>query len=534
MSLIISTSKNEKSFESKDIINIGSSPDCDVVLDLQDFSFLLTLSFDNVSGKWNLVNNFKNDKILFKGKPVSQKIVIEKACKLMIEGTDEYIGIKVLEQASNTKTLKKIADEDFTEEDIKGLYGSEVNTAARIKIEKQKAEIETLRAAIIKEISVPINEMKKRGFLNSVSAVFLNIALFFGSLVSAFGLSNYLMGLPIEDAVSFLRLPTNIKMLFLFTFVVFGIALLLKQGVFLVFQNRENPDVKLAKNFMIVVSSLFLSAIYAVNVIYYMNPDKNVIFGILISLFFVGVTAILAISCGYFKFVGITLYNALNKIEYREDFEEVLNRYRNWVDMYINNLSNVRLQKIKDKLFTLQIKAGFETLIGFLTAPFLAYGVSNTLAMCFPEAAGWVRVSGLRFSPVFLVLATFLIIFAFFTFVNAFLNTRKIQGANILKQDGFTDYLLHCTDFVGLEGIRKFEFEKTRSLVIAISIIFIEFTMNISYFMTEIGGDLNGLFLSFVAALVPTALLIAETYVLSSTKYEICASEELIAKVDRN
>jgi len=51
--------------------------------------------------------------------------------------------------------------------------------------------------------------------------------------------------------------------------------------------------------------------------------------------------------------------------------------------------------------------------------------------------------------------------------------------------------------------------------------------------MGEIGGNLSGLFLSCVAALVPTALLIAETVMLSGTKFEISAIEELFAKIDR-
>ena len=39
--------------------------------------------------------------------------------------------------------------------------------------------------------------------------------------------------------------------------------------------------------------------------------------------------------------------------------------------------------------------------------------------------------------------------------------------------------------------------------------------------------------LSSVAALVPTALLLAETYMLSQTKFEIYTCDELIAKLDR-
>ena len=126
-----------------------------------------------------------------------------------------------------------------------------------------------------------------------------------------------------------------------------------------------------------------------------------------------------------------------------------------------------------------------------------------------------------------------LIIFAFFAFVNSFLCTRKIQGSDVIKNDGFRNYLAHGVDIFGLQNVKKLNFEKTRSLIIGISIIFIEFSMNTSYFMTEIGGDLQGILLSIIAALVPTALLIAETYMLSNTKYEAWVCDELISKIDK-
>ena len=83
-------------------------------------------------------------------------------------------------------------------------------------------------------------------------------------------------------------------------------------------------------------------------------------------------------------------------------------------------------------------------------------------------------------------------------------------------------------------GTRKINSDKIRALAIACSIIFIEFAMNVSYFMTEIGGDLQGIFLSLIAALVPTALLIAETLMLSQTRFEIFACDELISKIDKD
>ena len=243
--------------------------------------------------------------------------------------------------------------------------------------------------------------------------------------------------------------------------------------------------------------------------------------------------ATIAFACGYFKYSSQRLSMELDKYEYREDFEIILNEYQNWIDMFINSLSQIKINYIKDKIFTLQLKAIGETALGILTAPFLAYGVSNTLAMCFPEAAGWVRISGLRFSPIFLVLATMLIIFAFFTIANGFLNIRKISGSDIIKLDGFRNYLSHGVDIFGLQNVRSMEKERLRLFIIGISIIFIEFTMNTSFFMTEIGADLSGLLLSFVAASVPTALLIAETYILSRTNYELFVCDSLISKVDR-
>ena len=126
-----------------------------------------------------------------------------------------------------------------------------------------------------------------------------------------------------------------------------------------------------------------------------------------------------------------------------------------------------------------------------------------------------------------------LIIFAFFTITNGFVNIRKVGGSDVIKLDGFRNYLSHGVDIFGLQNAKSLEKERVRFFVIGISIIFIEFTMNTSFFMTEIGADLGGIFLSLVAATVPTALLIAETYILSRTNYELFVCDSLISKLDR-
>lgn len=526
MGFSISSLNNEKTFNDKQLINIGSKPEFDYQLNL-GFDFMLTVQYMN--NKCIVLNQFNNPKFTFKGQTF-EKIEVDNVCKIKIEGTDEFITIKV--QPAEVHTMTSIANEDLTEEDIKGLYGT--NAGTRIKLEKRKSDIEAARVGIIKQVSYQINDLKKKISMNSKSGIVMHIALLLASLVTAFGISNYLTGLPLKDAGSVIQMPTNLKLIFIYALIVYGIALTLKQGVFINLQKKSGVKV-LTQNIDIMllsISAIFFTAVYIINVLYYISPGTFPVFAILISLFFVGTTGFLAIGCGYLKNNNVIYSKDLDKIEYREDFERVVKDYQQWIEMFVNNLSQNKIKSIKDKIFNLQIKSVGETVLGILTAPFLAYGVSNTLAMCFPEAAGWVRISGLRFSPVFLVLATFLIIFAFFMFVNGFWTNRKMLASNVLKQDGFSNYLQHGVEIYGIEGIRRLNSEMRRSFIIGVCIIFIEFSMNVSYFSQEIGGDLSGLLLSLVAALVPTALLIAETYMLSQTKFEIYACEELVAKLD--
>ncbi len=522
MALTIHSLKQEKTFDNKDFITIGSNPQCDFHIDLGE-DCMLTVHFDKTGTKCVVTNNFPNNKILFKGQPIKERIVFDNVCKLLVADSDEFISMKLSPDKRPAATTQQQAQPQV----------KTIENPVLTKLERNKSELEKYRIAITKQIAFSISDIKKRLSVSTKTGIFLNIALFVSSVVTAFGITNYLMGLPIEMSANFTNMPTNIKVLFLFSIVVYGVSLILKQGVYLALQNIERRESKFAQNIMLTLSGIFMTAFYAVNMIYYMNPDHRFVFAALISLFFIGLNITIAIGSGYFKFNNRTLSMELDKFEFREDFERVLNEYQNWISRYVNSLGDTKLNYIKDKMFMLQLKGLGETIVGILTAPFLAYGVSNTLAICFPEAAGWVRISGLRFSPVFLVLATMLIIFAFFSFVNSFLCGRKISGSDVIKLDGFRDYLSHGTDIYGLENTRKINLEKNRSLIIGIAIIFIEFSMNVSYFMTEIGSDMQGMLLSLVSALVPTALLIAETYMLGKTKYDIEVSDSLLAKLDK-
>lgn len=532
MSVTITSKTQEKTFREKDFIIIGSNSDCDFQINTE-FDFILTVQYDNQQEKCTVTNNFENSNILFKGEPFKGRLVLTKFCKLQISGSDEFISIKI----TSDETDGNMAQKDLTQKEIKEIYGNDVNSDVKLKLEKRKSDLEKERISVAKQIAFAITDLKKRLSLNFKASILLNIALILSTIVMTFGITNYLMGLPISDTVAFMNMPVNIKMLALFSVLTYAVSLSLKQGIFLYLQNRDlakpSQGAKFAQNFLIILSTMFMLGFYAVNMIYYMNPNGRFFYGAFVAMFFVLLNITIAFACGYFKYSGHKLSMELYKYEYREDFEIILNKYQSWIEMFINSIGQVKLNYIKDKIFTLQLKGIGETILGILTAPFLAYGVSNTLAMCFPEAAGWVRISGMRFSPVFLILATMLIIFAFFTITNGFVNIRKVSGSDVIKLDGFRNYFSHGVDIFGLQNARALEIEKVRFFVIGLSIIFIEFTMNTSFFMTEIGADLSGIFLSLVAATVPTALLIAETYILSRTSYELFICDSLISKLDR-
>ena len=212
MYLIITTSKEEKKFTNRDFITIGGNEQFDFPLDL-GFEYMLTVEYDAVSGKFTVLNNFNTGQILFKGKPLSGKLTFDKLCKLLIKDSSEFISIKL----SAEKELENTAH----------VQTSPVKT----KLENQKTAIEKERVAIIKQIAFAINDITKRLSSNFKSSVIINTALFISSIITAFGITNYLMGLPVTESGNFLHMPTNIKVLGLFSVVVYGIALTLKQGI---------------------------------------------------------------------------------------------------------------------------------------------------------------------------------------------------------------------------------------------------------------------------------------------------------------
>ena len=554
MKVTIASKNNEKSFDNVSVINIGSAPNCHFKVNV-GFDLLLSLQ-QGEDGKWKVVNNLKSDKILFRGQPIGSVLAIGSLCKLMFADTDEFVSIKItsagtnpkvvpgslelankknaerIKRVENRRTLQSIADEDLNEEDIESLYGTGTGVQAKLKIDRKKADIERRRALVTKEVAYKANYLRAKVSQNELLLKILNGFILFVPLMMAYVLKDIIVIIDRKDMQS--------RILFLVAVAFAILTFLLKQGQFLNLQNKVKKNVvqsaKLIQSMCMLVSSGMFFVIIVFSLAEMITHTHNL--PTLIPLMLILCTFLcifLGIFSGFTKNIIAESGEELDSYESREDFQAVIKDYQQWIELFVNNIGRKRLKDINNKVFNLQIKSGFEYLLGFATAPFLAYGVSQTLAECFPEAAAWVRLSaGFKFSPIFLVLATLMICFAFHCFSTSFATTKRMNYSNIIKQDGFSDYNVHGVVLHGVESCKNLKSEANKFFLIAISVVIIELVMNVSYFTGVMGGDMMGIVLSFVAALVPTAILIMETNMLGNTKFEIIIREELLEKVDKD
>ena len=492
-------------FKDQTTITIGNSDSCDVKVDKYTGEKPIKLIFSKKYNNYVLVNSENSSDVLFNDGPFS-KVLVPQMFSVKMKNSSEPIVISI-----------------------------ENNPILNNKNDIFDNEIEENRIAIIKEMGNDVQDLKNTVGSMNITSFILNAAIVVLSVTCSFGITNFLLGLRADNTTSVLKLTTNFGFLICISTVVLSVALLLKHGIYSIMEfnaTSKYGDSDMIQKIIVSAGALFMFIFYTMNLFYYKDVPGLAPAAFFIAVLFVGTLMVASIASGYFKYQLKYYNNKLVTSEYRADFETILKNYSRLIYAYINSLSRNRIENIKSALINNQIRMIIEVIVGIITAPFLAYGVSNTLAGCFPEAASWIRISGIRFSPIFLVLATFLIIFAFFSFVRAFTISKQLRSSEIIKFDGFHDYNSHGVTILGLDAMRTLNKEKNTVMLIACFIIMIEFTMNVSYFITEIGGDIQGMFLSFVTAIVPTALLVAETMLLSTTMHKINNYNELLAMLD--
>ena len=499
-----------KDFDNQTKITIGNNENCDVIIKDIKNDKPLALVFVPKYNNYVIVNPYEDNNITLNKKTFTKTFVEN---EFSVEYKELNIPVRIM--ISNETKQKEIKYDNFGDDSL------------------TLDEIEQKRTQITEEMRFKVYELKKSVSNMNIIMLVLNISMLILSVVCSFAVTNFLLGLKINNSTSVLNLTTNVGFLFCTTLVVFAMALTFQQGYLLYLdEEKKQKTAQLPHKIMLYVPAVFLFVIYILNLFYYKDIPGFAVAALFVSLLFTTGLGAVAVAGGYTKNHLKAQTHELMKSEYRQDFENIIKNYCKYISQYVNRLSQNKINNIKEELLNSQFRMIVEVIAGILTAPFLAYGVSNTLASCFPEAASWIRISGIRFSPIFLVLATFLIIFAFFSFVRAFAIGKQIKCSEIIKYDGFRDYKYHGVTILGIDAVNSLNKEKNVTMTIACSIILIEFTMNVSYFIGEIGSDFQGLFLSIVTALVPTALLIAETQLLSSTTNKINNFKELLSALD--
>ena len=531
MKLTIKYQGEVQFFEDKAQVTIGNSSNCDFCIQELTDEEVFKLVWAQDYNKFVLVNVYKNQHALSNNKTFSKVLLPQKGISLKLASLSDVIEIKDESKEQELVSISKKPIPNNVEAITK--EAQNINSISQNPNNIFNCETERNRVSIIKEIGFKILELKNN--LKTAERINFILSANIGilSLVSAFAVTNFLLGLQIDSSSNGLNLTTNFWFLLLVGFVILAVCIAFKYAVSTMLWNKhikKQSNNTGAQSAIMNTCVVFLFAIYVINLCYY--KVISVFSSFFISLLFVGGLFAVTIGSGYF-YNGIKiLKEKLTVCEYREDFESVVKNYRELIHIYVNKLSQNKIQNIRNSMLNNQMKAVVEGFVGFITAPFLAYGVSNTLAGCFPEAASWIRISGIRFSPIFLVLATFMIIFAFICYVKAFTIGKKINGSQTIKFDGFHNYSDHGVNLLGLDSMNNLEKEKRCLLYIASAIIVIEFSMNVSYFITEMGGDIQGMLISLTAALVPTALLVAETNILSNTMFHIENSNELLEMLD--
>lgn len=529
MKVIIKHLKTTLEFVDKELISLGTAPSSDFCLSNVTEDISLKLLFVPKYKKYILINSNENQNVLCDGNNFS-KTFVNQSFAISFKNIASQVLVQI-DYGVQQDNLSKINTQNSQSKSV----GTQTVSAKTDTSTDFDEKIELARVHIMHEIGASIIELKNNIFSNSIYLFLLNAAMLLLSLVCSFGITNFLLGFKIENNSSNLNLTTNMGFLIFATLVTLTISFTMKQGIYLLMKkNNSTNSIKISDSpyiFLIAIASIDFFVIYVINFLYYKSIPYFAIISFFIALLFVGALVSVAIASGYVQYQLEFNKNKLINLEYRADFEATMRSYRKLIANFVNNLSENKLNIIKSSLLNWQLRSIVEIFVGILTAPFLAYGVSNTLAGCFPEAANWVRISGLRFSPIFLVLSTFLIIFAFFSFVRAFTISKQINGSEIIKFDGFNDFVHHGLSIFGVDALKSLNREKTITLCIACFIIIIEFTMNVSYFISEIGSDVQGFFLCCITALVPTALLIAETTLLSATSYKINNYNQLLSMV---
>ena len=196
-----------KEFIEKSTITIGNNGNCDITIGEIPQGQYIKLVYSNKYNNYVLVNSEKNSDILLNNNTF-YKVLVPNNFVINFKYFPVPILIAVNKEEQKIQTTQNTTYDLFNN------------------------DIEQKRINIVKEMGFSVQELKNTISSLNITSFILNCSLIILSIVSAFGMTNFLLGLKVDNNASVLNLTTNVGFLICIAAIVMAVALILKNGVY--------------------------------------------------------------------------------------------------------------------------------------------------------------------------------------------------------------------------------------------------------------------------------------------------------------
>lgn len=292
MKIIIKYLDKIQEFENQNTIVIGNNDSCNFFIEELKEETTLKLIYTQKYNNYVLVNSNNDKEILLNNKSFS-KVLVPQNFSLSSPTLHDNIEVSIELPKTSSQKSTRATTRTKTAQTLQ-------TTSNNIKEDVFNSPVETNRIAIIKEIGYKLVELKNLIRSANITSVVLHIAMVILSIVSAFGVTNFLLGLKVDNSSAVLNLTTNVGFLICISAIVIAISMILKQGVYALLdfnQTKRLGDSDIAQKLIIFTGIIFMFIIYVINLFYYKTIPGFLAASFFISLLFVGALTAVATAC---------------------------------------------------------------------------------------------------------------------------------------------------------------------------------------------------------------------------------------------
>ncbi|HAS93863.1 MAG TPA: hypothetical protein DCS44_04510, partial [Cyanobacteria bacterium UBA10660] len=273
MRVVIEHFEKSKVFEDKHNITIGRDESSDFVINNLAENIEIKFIYNEKFKNYVLINSSGSSDVLVNNRNFS-KVLTPAHFFLEVKGLNGKINVEIdteqnhHSEVKNNQTQSQNMEQNNAEGAntmIKTMSSTNANDIFNNDVEKN-------RIAIIKEIGYKITELKGSIWSANITNLLLNASIFILSVVCSFGVTNFLLGLKIDNSSSVLNLTTNAGFLVAISAIVLAVSLIMKHGVYSLLDfnsSKKYGETDIAQKFITGVSAIFMFVIYIINLFYY-------------------------------------------------------------------------------------------------------------------------------------------------------------------------------------------------------------------------------------------------------------------------